>query len=79
MLSCYACVLTFLIGLLILLAVLSIILSSWCLRFHRQRNVMCTAFYSAVGLFEPFPKVDGLVEVLDQIEGVKRKKNRKVD
>ena len=54
------------------------ILILWCLRFHRQRNVLHGAFNDAIegkiGLYTMLS--NELVEVLDQIEGVEKKGER---
>ena len=63
----YSCILTVVSALLVFWMAWSTMLSFWCLRFHRQRNVLYEAFNDAVegkiGLYIMLSKE--LVDVLD--------------
>ena len=70
MLSGYSCVLIILASSLMFSIAFNLVLGFWFRQFCHQRDILYKNFH--LGLYELMP--EDLVEVLDQIEGVRKKK-----
>ena len=65
----------FIIAVLMISMSRNLTLSFWCLRFREQRDDLLLAYHEEVGLYEPMNAK--VIAVLDQIEGVKKKKEER--